>query len=82
MLQESFEGMRENMRAINEEHAHSISTLRTSVQEIRPKKGPPGISRAPVFSGEGEDANSFLEKFMELSTSGLTKNIVKLSLYR
>ena len=63
ILEDSLEGIRRNVRQLNEENTHSFFVLSNAVQELRPKKGPQGISRAPTFSGENDDAGNFLDKF-------------------
>lgn len=41
-----------------------LSELLANSMATQRKQGLPGLSKAPNFSGEGDDANSFLEKYM------------------
>lgn len=62
MLEESMTAIHSQMTKMNDAHANSLSTFSSTVQELKPKKGP-GFSQMPAFAGQGEDASSFLEKF-------------------
>lgn len=58
------EGISNACRNINEENATAFSAQQSTLQDIKPKWPViSNLSRTPTFSGNGDDANQFLERF-------------------
>ena len=63
-LQESFSQMRTTFVEAQTQHNSELATIQKNFDKNdTTTKGPPGLGRAPMFNGAGDDASEFLAQF-------------------